>query len=269
MKVQDLVNKIITMYPTTLSPNDNARMAYALGDYTREMKIKRLNPRKQAWVNVHGFRAELPNDMDLGGSLWVFACVCDKLYTIDIINHRCPSWVKPQKLCECGEPSPTACDCGCSEIKTTCCGGCGGTIGYLLGGNNFGVYTSGYGWTGNYVASTPPFGHALLGNPFGNVSQVGNQLIFDTCFPCDGVYIEYEQVLTATNTPIDDIYALDIEYFTLSRLLKDTDKALSASYYQDHLIELDNIKNMKFLNAINPDTLARAVLSGFGLNKSP
>lgn len=270
MVVGDLVNRIRTFYPLLISPNDNARIAIALGDFVREMKIMRLNPRKQAVIEVDAhFRAELPSDMDLNGSLWVFACVGGTLYTVDINDKRCPNWVKPAHICDCADPKPNPCNCGCSEVKATCCGGCGGTIGYLMPNSDFQFFSGALGWGAVYRAAFPPIGHAMLGNPFGNVSRVGRQLIFDSCFPCTEVYVLYEQLYSANDSPIDEIYTLAVEYFVVSRLYNGVDIVQSEAYKQKYNLEIANVKTMKFLNAINPDTLLRSVKGNFGLSKAP
>lgn len=264
MLAGELVNRVIERFPTSISVNDTGRIAMALGDLIRKLKIKRLNPRKQAFLNVTNRRAILPNDMDMGGSLWVAVCVGGKFYTIDISDKSCPTWIKEASVCQCETPAPVTDKCGCSCSCTTC----SGTIGWLWG-NDFYGYTSGSGWGGLYQASLPPVGHAMLGNPYGNVSRFNNQLVFDACFPFDEVYIRYEQSELAAQTPISDLYKQAGEYYVAGWILKDTDMKLALSYDALFEKEMEEIAMMRFLNAINPDTLLRACLQNFGLVKSP
>lgn len=264
MLAGEFVNRVIERFPTSISVNDTGRIAMALGDLIRKLKIKRLNPRKQAILNVVNGRAELPNDMDLGGSLWVAVCVCDILYTIDISDVTCPSYLKEASVCQCETPTPVQDSCGCGCSCTTC----NGNIGWFWD-NQFWGYTSGAGWGTMYQVPQTPIGHAMLGNPYGTVKVFGNQLIFTSDFQFDEVYIRYEQSKLAAQTPISDLYKQAGEYYVAGWVLKDTDMKLALSYDALFEKEMEEIKTMRFRNAMNQDTLLRLALANFGFNNAP
>lgn len=247
-----------------LSINDSDRLAIGAGDFIRELKIQRLNPRKQAILNVVNGRAELPNDMDLGGSLWVAVCVCDILYTIDISDVTCPSYLKEASVCQCETPTPKQDSCGCGCSCTTC----NGNIGWFWD-NQFWGYTSGAGWGTMYQVPQTPIGHAMLGNPYGTVKVFGNQLIFTSDFQFDEVYIRYEQIKLLAQTPISVLYSEPCEYYMMGRAVFATNPKLSEAFFAKYKAKMEEIKTMRFRNAMNQDTLLRLALANFGFNNSP
>ena len=261
MLLGSVINKILVQYSDYVAPKDATKISMGLQQFMLDQELYNLSPRRLWQIEVNdNYVAELPPDMNLYGSLWIFVCYAGQLFTIDITDKLCPK-VDNCKSCLCD-----SCETTCNDGCLACCDSCGGVVGYQLGGS---YWNNGTQWGFSYDgAPVTPIANINPVNPFGQVQRdnYSKYLQFSSLVGNCPIFVRGEVNDNIASIELPDATETAAMMFPLWKIaLGRGDRVMAQEFEHNYNREAYKLMTKEWRNVVNPDLAIKAYYQNYGL----